>query len=157
MTSTRYCPPGLGSSQAWPPNQRVTFSGSTRNSQTVSGLAAISSSRSIIVSVVVSTLPLLLFCLALEGAEALVQELLQEFPTLGQPFRSYPVEPPRPVASLAPEPRLLEDVQMLGNRRPGDVEVSGDLACRELAVADERQDLAAARAGDRFQCGFHGG
>jgi hypothetical protein len=45
---------------------------------------------------------------------------------------------------------------MLGNRRPGDVEVSGDLACRELAVADERQDLAAARAGDRFQCGFHG-
>src|SRR5262249_33719910 len=59
ITSTRYRPPGRGSSQAWPPNQRVSFSGSTRNSQSVSGLAAISTSRSTAVSVVVSMLLLL--------------------------------------------------------------------------------------------------
>src|SRR5213078_359944 len=100
---------------------------STRNSQTVSGLASIASSRSTVVSVVVSTLLLLLFCLALECAEALVPELLQ----LGEPFRAGPVEPPCPVASLAHEPRLLEDGQMLRDRRPRYVEMRRDLARRE--------------------------
>src|SRR5207244_7251832 len=132
------------------------FSGSTRNSQTVSGLASIASSRSTVVSVVVSTLFLLLFCLALECAEAFVPELLQELLQLGEPFRAGPVEPPRAVASLAHEPRLLEDVQMLRNRRPRDVEVPGDLACRAPAVAHGRQALAPAGGGDRFTCGFPG-
>src|SRR5438046_6958862 len=99
ITSTRYFPPGRGSSHAWLPNQRASFSGSTRNSQTVSGLASIASSRSTVVSVVVSTLLLLLFCLALECAEALVPELLQELLQLGEPFRAGPVEPPCAVRS----------------------------------------------------------
>jgi hypothetical protein len=34
--------------------------------------------------------------------------------------------------------------------------VLGDLAGRQLAVADQRQDLAAARACERFQGCFHG-
>src|SRR6476620_2301768 len=156
ITSTRYPPPGRGSSHARLPNQLASLSGSTRNSHTVSGLASIASSRSTALSVVVSIfLPLLPFGLALERDEAFVPEFLQKLLQLGEPFRAGAIEPFRPVASLAHEPRLLEDAQMLRDRRPRHVEMRSDLAGGELAVADEGQDLAAPRTGDRFERCFH--
>src|SRR6266567_361082 len=135
MTPTRYSPPGRGSRDAVSPIQRVALSGSTKNSHTVSGLAAIAISRSTdVVLIVASMLRLLLSLgLALECVEALVPELFEERLHLGQTFRSRPVKTPRTVASLAHEPRLLQDVQVLGDRRPGDVEMGFDLACGELA------------------------
>src|SRR5436190_13796454 len=128
-------PPALGSSSAFIPFQRVSFSGSTKNSQTVSGLAAIEIVRSrVVVSVVVSMLvPLLLLRFAFECFQAHVPELLEELLEFGEPFRTCSVQAPRAVPSLAHEPRLLEDVQMLRNRRPGDVEVRRHLAGREHA------------------------
>src|SRR5918912_1311287 len=95
---------------------RVAFSSSTRNSHTVSGLAAIASSRSTDISVAASMLsPLLSLGLALEGVEALVPEPVQELLQLHEPFRACAVKPSRAVAPLAHEPCLLEDVQVLGD------------------------------------------
>src|SRR5215471_3355096 len=157
MTLHRYSPPGRGSSVADMPIQRVAFSGSTKNCQTVSGRAAIASSRSTaVVSVVASMLLLLSFRFALERLEALVPEPLEELPQLSEPLGPGPVQPPRAVASLAHEPRLLEDVQMLGDRRPRDVEVRRDLARRELAVPDERKDPPPPGRRDRSQGCLHG-
>src|SRR6266545_2171354 len=140
------------------PFQRVSFSGSTKNPQTVSGLAAIEIVRSIeVVSVVASMLLLLLLlCFAFECVEPDVPELLEEVLQLGEPFRTCPVQASRAVASLAHEPRLLQDVQVLGDRRPRDVEVGCDLPGAELVVADERENLPAPGRGDCFQCGLHG-
>src|SRR5713101_9818911 len=101
------------------PFQRTSFSGSTKNSQTaVSGLAAIVSVRSYtVVSVVASMLlSLLLFRFAFQCLEPDVPELLEEVLELGEPFGTCQVKAPRAVASLAHEPRLLQDVQVLGDR-----------------------------------------
>src|ERR671925_1433426 len=157
MTPTRYSPPGRASSEAVSPIQRVAFSGSTRNCQTVSGLAAIAISRStVVVSVVASMLLCLLsFCLGLEDVEALRPELLQKRLQLGEPLGPRPVEALRAVASLAHEARLLQDGQVLRDRRPRHVEVAGDLTGGELAVADERQDLAPSRRCDRLERGLN--
>src|SRR5712691_2141667 len=150
-------PPGRGSRSAFMPFQRVSFSGSTKNSQTVSGLAAIEIVRSTeVVSVVASMLlPLLLLRFAFECFQSHVPELLEELLELGEPFRTCSVKAPRAVPSLAHEPRLLQDVQVLGDRGPRDVEVRRDLAGAQLVVADEREDLTAPGRGDRFQCGLH--
>src|SRR2546427_12310872 len=140
------------------PFQRVRLSGSTKNSQTVSGLAAIEIVRSTeVVSVVASMLlPLLLLRFAFECLEPDVPELLEEVLELGKPFRTCPVQASRAVASLAHEPRLLQDVQVLGDRRPRDVEVGCDLAGAQLAVADECEDLSPSWCGDGFERGLHG-
>src|SRR3989442_15446764 len=102
-------------------------------------------------------LSLLLFRFAFECLEPDVPELLEEVLELGEPFGTRPVKAPGAVASLAHEPRLLQDVQMLGDRRPRHVEVGRDLAGAELVVADEGQDLAPPGRCDRFECGLHGG
>src|SRR5258705_7767357 len=139
------------------PFQRMSFSGSTKNSQTVSGLAAIEIVRSIeVVSVVASMLLLLLLlCLVFECLEPDVPELLEEVLELGQPFGTCSVQAPRAVASLAHEPRLLQNVQVLGDRRPRDVEMGSDLPGAELVVAHEREDLPPPGRGDCFECGLH--
>src|SRR5712691_1340960 len=106
------------------PIQRSAFSGSTRNCQTVSGLAAISSSRSITSrSAVVSMVLLLLsFGFAFKGLEPLVPELVEECLQVGEPFRAHAVEAPGAVASFAHEPGLLQDGQVLGDRGPRNLE-----------------------------------
>src|SRR4029077_2508456 len=101
---------------------------------------------------------LLLFCsfrLAFEGRQPLVPELVQEGAKLGEALGPHAVEASGGVASFIHEPGLLEDGQMLGDRRPRHVEMRGDLSRRELLVADEPQDLAPARSGDRLQCSLH--
>src|ERR1700675_2228283 len=101
-------------------------------------------------------LSLLLLCFAFECVEPDVPELLEEVLELCEPFGTCSVQAPRAVASLAHEPRLLQDVQVLGYRWPRDVEVGCDLAGAQLVVADEREDLAAPRRRDGFECGLHG-
>src|SRR6266487_6883324 len=98
---------------------------------------------------------LLLLRFAFECFESHVPELLEEILELGEPLGTYAVQASGAVASLAHEPRLLQDVQVLGDRRPRDVEVGCDLAGAQLVVADEREDLAAPRRRDGFECGLH--
>jgi hypothetical protein len=102
-------------------------------------------------------LPLLLLRFAFECLEPDVPELLEEVLELGQPFGACSVQASRAVASLAHEPRLLQDGEVLGDRRPRDVEVRRDLARGELLVAHESQDPAPRRRGDRPECSLHGG
>ena len=45
---------------------------------------------------------------------------------------------------------------MLGDRGAGDVEVRRDLTRTELTPADEGEDLAPSRCGDRLQRSLHG-
>src|SRR5215217_6440729 len=121
------------------PIHRIAFSGSTRNSQTVSGLASIASVRSYATVSVAAfmLLPFLLLRFALECVEPDIPEVLEELSELRETFGTCPVQAACAVASLVHEPRLLQDVQMLGDRRTRDVEVRRDLACAELLVADE--------------------
>src|ERR671935_2561791 len=150
-------PPGCGSRSMLNPIQRVAFCGSTKNSQTVSGDAAIASVRSTTVASVVASmlLPLLLFRFAFECLEPGVPEAFEEVLEPREPFSPGSVQASRAVASLVHEPRLLQDVQMLGDRRPRDVEVGCDLAGSELAVADEREDLPSPWGGNCFERGLH--
>ena len=92
---------------------------------------------------------------AFECFQPLVPEPLEELLELGEPFGARSVEAPRAVSSLAHEPRLLQDVEVLRHRRPGHVEVRGDLSRRELAVAYQRQDLAPPGRRDRLQRSLH--
>src|SRR6266568_9381010 len=100
-------------------------------------------------------LSLLLLRFAFEGFQADLPELLEEVLELGEPLGTCPVQASGAVASLAHEPRLLQDVQVLGDRRSAHVEMRRDLAGAELVVADEGQDLAAPGSGDGFQRGLH--
>src|SRR5215218_2362852 len=120
-------PPGRASNEHSCPIQRVALSGSTRNSHTVSGLASIATSRSseTFSAVLSMLLPLLSFCLAFEGLETRAPELVEERLQLDEPLGTRAVQAPGAVASLAHEPRLLQHAQMLGNRRPRQVEVRG--------------------------------
>src|SRR5438067_9060738 len=103
MTSMRYAPPGRGSEVTVCPIQRAAFSASTRNSQTVSGLAAIAISRSseTCSAVLSMSLPLLSFCLALECLQPLAPELVEEGLQLDEPPGARAIEAPGAVASLA--------------------------------------------------------
>lgn len=51
---------------------------------------------------------------------------------------------------------MLQHGEVLGDGRAGDVEVGRDLAGAQLAVAHEREDLAAAGLGDRAGNVVHG-
>src|SRR4029453_5730168 len=158
MTTHRYTPAGRGSSVMSTPIQRFIISGSTKNSQTVSGLASIEIVRSpIAVSVVASMLPsLLLLGFAFEGFEPRIPEALEELLELREALGPYAVQASRAVPSLAHEPRLLEDVQVLGDRGARHVEVRRDLAGTHLLVADEGENLPPPRSGDRLQRSLHG-
>ena len=95
-------------------------------------------------------LPLLSFGFPFERIEARVPELLQELPQLGQSLGTRAVEAPGAVAPFVHEPGLLQQRQVLRDRRTRHVEVRRDLAGRELSVADELQDLPAARPAIAF-------
>src|SRR5881396_1707615 len=111
------------------PIQRVAYSGSTRNCQTVSGVASIAISRTTdVVSVALAMLlPLLSLGLALERVEAVAPEIVEKRLQLGEALRPRAVEASRAVASFVHEPGLLQDLQVLGDRRLRHVEVRRDL------------------------------
>src|SRR4051812_2954122 len=124
MTSTRYRPPGFGSDQDCMPIHDDAFSGSTSSSHTVSGLAAITNSRSTTVSVAFATLLLLLSLgLSLERLELLVPEAVEKRFQLGEPLWARPVEALCAIPPLMHETRLLQHAQVLGDCRARDFEV----------------------------------
>src|SRR5262249_52190334 len=94
--------------------------------------------------------------LRFECLEPAVPEAVEEVPQLDEPFGTGPVEASGAVASLAHEPRLLQDVQVLGDCRPRDLEMRRDLAGAELVLPDEAQDRAPSRFGDGLERSLHG-
>src|SRR4051794_1216997 len=109
-----------------------------------------------VVSAVVSMhLPFFAFRFAFECFELVAPQLVKELPQGDEPLRSRSVEPPSAVASLAHESRLLEDGQVLRDRRPGDVEVRRDLTGSNLTVTDESEDGSASGGGNGLESGVH--
>src|ERR1041385_7309776 len=111
---------------------------------------AISRSSETFSAVLSMALPLLSFGFAFERLEPLAPELVEKGLQLDETLGPRAVEAPGAVASLAHEPRLLQDAQVLGDRRPRQVEMLRDRAGRELVVGDEPQDRAAVRRGHGF-------
>src|ERR1700720_1337191 len=142
---------------AWP-IQRGISRGSTSSFQTVSGLAAITISRSTrVVSVAMSIgPPVLSFRLVSQSGEAVVPEFLEKALELHEGLRPGSVEAPRPVPALAQQPGLLEPRQVVRARGGRDVEMHGDLARRELVRPHERENLPPPRLRNRSQGGVHG-
>jgi hypothetical protein len=91
----------------------------------------------------------------LEAHQPVAPQLVEELAHLGETIRIELVEAPRAVTPFRDEPGLLEDAQVLGDRRTADVEVFGDLADAALVVSDEAQDLPSAREGQGPGCVFH--
>ena len=139
----------------------IELAGSTSSSQTVSGLAAIVSSRSTVtVSVAFAMVLLLLLhslCFPLERSELLVPERIEERLDLREPLRASPVQPLRAVPPFVHQTGLLQDAEVLRDRGPRHVEVRRNLAGAQLPSAHELEDAAPARLGDRSQGGFHVG
>src|SRR5262245_35647588 len=110
-------PPGRGSSSADMPIHRHAFSGSTKNSHTVSGRAAIAMSRSIAVAVsllvVLTAAPFFAFRLAPESVEAVVPQLLEERPQRHEALGPHAVHAPRALAAHLDEPRNAEHLEVL--------------------------------------------
>src|SRR4051794_39279714 len=111
MTSTRNGPPGTASNASAVPHQADCFAGSASSFQTVSGRAAIVSSRAkTCVSMALSiVLPLLSFGFCLQRLEPLAPEGLEKLQELGKPRRTRPVEPSRAVSPFVHETSLLQD------------------------------------------------
>jgi hypothetical protein len=136
----------------------VSFSGSVKKANTVSGLASICRSwtmGSVRASAVTLASPLFSLRLAHEDVEAIAPELVKEGAQLRQAFGARAVQAPGALAALGHEPGLLEHADVLRDGRARDVEVRRDLPGGELAVADEGQDVAAARLGEGVEGGLH--
>src|SRR5205085_4172060 len=130
------------------------FAGSVKYGNTVSGAAAtrISCSRTLVAAGASGTAPpLLCFGRALEALQPGRQHLGEEAVKVGEALGADAVEPPRPVAALADEPRLLEHRQVLGDRRLRDGEARRDLARASFSLRQQPQDLPALGLGDRLE------
>src|SRR3981081_2724029 len=128
------------------------FFGSPSSSHTVSGFAAITSSRSTAVSVAFATLLLLLsFGLSLQRLELLVPEAVEKRSQLGEPLWARSIEALCAVPPLVHETRLLQHAQVLGDCWARDLEMRCDLTGRQLPAPDQFEDPAPPRLGDRAQ------
>src|SRR5690348_3365970 len=109
-TSTRNGPPGRASKSSGLPHHRDCSPGSTNSLHTVSGRAAIVSSRSTVkVSVALCILPLLSFGVLPQRLEPFAPEPVEERLQLGEPFRARPIQTLGAVPALVHKPRLLEN------------------------------------------------
>jgi hypothetical protein len=91
----------------------------------------------------------------LEANQTVTPQLVEELAHLREPIRIELIEAPRAVPSFRDEAGVLQNPEMLGDRRPADVEVLSDLAHAALIVTDEAQDLPAAREGEGPGGVFH--
>src|SRR3954447_480662 len=150
-------PPGRGSSVALLPIQRTAFTGSVKNSKTVSGLASIRTSHSTTIELVLAStlLPFLCFRLALQLRQAERPEALEELLELLQALRPGAVEAPRSLAPLAHETGLLQYAQVLRDRGARHLEARCDLAGRQLVLADQLEDLAPPRLSQSLDGRLH--
>src|SRR4029079_15864539 len=143
-------PPGWGSRSASRPFHRTIFSGSVKNSNTVSGRAAILTSRSTTVatsgwSTATSPPSLLVLRGDFQALQPVAPERFQGRPQIFEAFASDAVETLGAFAPLAHEPRTFQNGQALGHRRPRDRALGGDIARRALSVGHELEDAAAVR------------
>src|SRR4026208_21275 len=140
-------PPGLGSRLAWRPFHSTIFSGSVKNSNTVSGRAAILTSRSTTVassgwSRATSPPSFLVLCGELQALEPVAPERFQERPQILETLAPHAVQPLRALAPLTHEPGTFEDGEVLGNCGTGNGELGRDLARRPLGTGHELEDPA---------------
>src|SRR5262245_26974198 len=80
---------------------------------------------------------------AFERGQLLVPELLEELLQLGERLGARAVEPASSLPPFAHEACLLEHREVLRDGGLRDIEMPGDLARRQLAPTDQRQDLTA--------------
>src|SRR6266480_2596663 len=150
----RQTPPGRGSSVASMPIHSTIFTGSVKYENTVSGEAATrtSCSRTSVAAGASGTAPPLLgLGRTLEARQPGRDHVGEEAMEVGEALGSHAVEPPRPVAALADQARLLEDREVLRDRRLRDGEARGDLPGASLSLCQQAQDLPALRLGDRLE------
>src|SRR2546426_7892811 len=142
--STRKVPPGRGSSSASLPFQRTYSTGSVKSRNTVSGGAWIVMTRSMtFVSTAMLGPPLLLFLLrgGLQRPKAVVPERFEVRAELGDGLRARAVQALRATPAFGHEAGLLQDAQVLRDRRPCHVEAARDLPDRELGRGDQSENL----------------
>src|SRR5215212_4085931 len=116
MWICRQAPPGRGSSVASAASQRVSFSGSVKKANTVSGLASIWRSwtiGSVRTSAVTLASPLFVLGLAHEDVEAVAPELIQEPAQVRQALGARAIQPLGALTALGDESRLLEHADVL--------------------------------------------
>jgi len=88
----------------------------------------------------------------LQRTQTLGPEDLEGGPELRDGLGSRAVQALRPVPPLGDEAGLLQDAEVLGDRRPRDVEAARDVADRELLARDEPKDLAASGFAESGKC-----
>src|SRR5439155_17202736 len=99
--------------------------------------------------------PLFPLCRSLQAVESGLPELVEEALQLLDLLRTRAVEASRSVASFRHEPRLLQDGQVLRDRRTRHLERLGDLSRRPFLVPDEPEDSLPSRFRDGLQGSFH--
>ena len=80
---------------------------------------------------------------SLQGTQTLGPEHLERCPKLGDGLGSCTVQTLRALAPLRHQACLLQDAEVLGDRRPRDIEPPRDVADRELLAGNQAKDLAA--------------
>src|SRR5207302_4783974 len=128
-----------------PPLPPEYSTGSVNSRNTVSGDASIVIVRSMTLVSTAMPAPPLFFLLrrGLQRAKARIPEVLEIRAQLRDRLGSRPVEALRAALALGHKVRLLEDAQVLRDRRPCHVEAACDLSNRELGQRHHPQDLAA--------------
>jgi hypothetical protein len=85
----------------------------------------------------------------LQPLETIGPELVDVLAESREALWASAVEAPDALAALVQQPGLPQHGQVLRDGRPGDLEVGCDLACAQLVIPDEAEDLAPARLGER--------
>jgi len=140
--------PGLGSSSSERPFQRSILSGSVKNANTVSGLAAMRTSFSTASRPVWTTAPcppFLGFRFLLQHAQTVVPELVQERPKLLQTLAASAIVPACAVPAHRQQVRVGEHGQVLRHGRARHLKLRCDLPGGELVFQDHPENRAAPR------------
>src|SRR5215471_19311010 len=93
----------------------------------------------------------------LEPLQAVGPELVEEIPQPREAFRADHVQPPLALRADRHQARVLEHLQVLGDRLLSDVELLRDLVDRSRVVAHQSQDRPPVRVGECVErCLGHG-
>jgi hypothetical protein len=88
----------------------------------------------------------------LEALEPIGPEAFEKFAQLAQSLRPGAVDAASSLAALVDQAGVPQDRQMLGDRRPCDLEARSDLSGTQLGVAKVSEDFATAGLGDCANC-----
>jgi hypothetical protein len=90
-----------------------------------------------------------------EAFEAFIPEVLEPGPELGRAGRPGAIEAADAVATLGDKASLAQDREVLADRWTCHIEPAGDLAGRQLTIADEGENRPAAGLGKGSKGGVH--